>query len=61
MACKPDSSGADWFMCPLGTVGCPISHGGRTPHCIACTEGTPCRFDHDPPALERDYVAGEYS
>jgi hypothetical protein len=48
--CKPDSSGANWFRCAQGTVGCPRIHDGRTPHCIACTAGDPC--GHNPPVLE---------
>jgi hypothetical protein len=64
-SCKPDSSGADWFQCAQGTIGCPRVHDGRTPHCIACTAATrvalildldadaapPCPFEHDPPVL----------
>jgi hypothetical protein len=50
--CKPDSTGADWFACSRGTVGCPYVHDHRSPHCIACEAGEPCRFRHDPPVLE---------
>lgn len=51
--CRPDSSGADWFMCSRGTVGCPFVHDGLTPHCIECAAGfPPCKWAHDPPALE---------
>lgn len=52
MSCKPDSTGANWFQCHHGTIGCPRIHDGRTPHCIACTEGTQCEFHHNPPELE---------
>lgn len=43
-----------WLMCSRGTVGCPHVHDGRTPHCIECAAGEPCRFAHDPPCLEMD-------
>lgn len=59
IGCKPDSSGANWFMCPRGTVGCPIMHDGLTPHCIACTAGEPCEWEHDPPGLEMTVEAYE--
>jgi len=52
MNCLPDSSGADWFMCHRGTVGCPRIHDGLTPHCIECAAGGPCGWDHEPPVLE---------
>ena len=48
--CKPDSTGADWFACARGTIGCPRIHDGLTPHCLACAHGT-CRY-HDPAVLE---------
>ena len=51
--CLPDSSGADWFKCHRGTVGCPYVHDGMLPHCIECQAGGPCRFEHDPPAVEK--------
>ena len=50
--CRIDSQSNHWFKCAHGTVGCPVIHGDRTPHCIACTAGEPCQFAHDPPALE---------
>ena len=50
--CKPDSSGANWFRCHRGTVGCPRIHDGLTPHCIACVAGESCEWEHEPPALE---------
>ena len=51
--CRPDSSGANWFMCSRGTVGCPICHDGLTPHCIECTDPSlTCRYGHEPPAVE---------
>lgn len=46
--CRPDSSGADWFVCPRGTIGCPICHDGLTPHCRECAAGA-CSFGHEPP------------
>ena len=59
--CRPDSSGADWFRCSNGTVGCPRIHGGRTPHCIACASATPCRYQHNPPALEEAALTSSQS
>lgn len=67
-SCRPDSSGSDWFRCTRGTVGCPKTHDGLVPHCIACQAGEPCH--HDPPAVEmtwdeytktRAYVASAYA
>ena len=60
MSCKVDSwilNGGDaWFRCPRGTLGCPISHDGRTPHCIYCVEQEgPCPYEHDPPGVERSW------
>lgn len=54
VVCRPDSSGAGWFQCARGTVGCPYIHDGRTPHCIACANGTSCAYRHDPPVLETE-------
>lgn len=54
VACRPDSTGANWFQCANGTIGCPYIHNGRTPHCIACGNGTPCEYRHDPPVLETE-------
>lgn len=59
-SCKPDSSGANWFMCHLGTVGCPRVHEGLIPHCIECAAGGPCRYQHDPPAVERPCRGGDF-
>lgn len=57
--CRPDSSGADWFQCARGTVGCPRCHDGLTPHCIECSAGGPCRYGHDPPAVEVTVEEGQ--
>lgn len=59
-ACRPDSSGADWFRCSHGTIGCPRVHDLLTPHCIECAAGVSCGWDHDPPALERKMTLEEY-
>lgn len=60
MTCLPDSSGANWFQCALGTVGCPRVHDLVTPHCIACAAGGPCPWGHDPPAVARTMTQEEY-
>ena len=56
MSCRVDSwvlnGGTAWFQCSRGVVGCPVIHDGLTPHCIACAAGEPCRYNHEPPALE---------
>lgn len=46
MSCRIDGQGNHWFACAYGTVGCPVIHNDRTPHCIACTAGEPCRYHH---------------
>jgi hypothetical protein len=50
--CRIDGQGNHWFACTHGTVGCPVIHNGRTPHCIACTAGEPCRYQHGAQGLE---------
>lgn len=55
MSCRADSTGADWFTCARGTVGCPRIHDDRTPHCTGCLAGD-CRFAHDPPAVEMSWA-----
>jgi hypothetical protein len=60
VTCRVDTQSNHWFQCALGTVGCPHVHNGRTPHCIECAAGGPCRYQHDPPELEvgvEEYVA----
>lgn len=52
MACRVDSQPNHWFRCAHGTTGCPHFHDGRSPHCIACAAGEPCRYQHTPPVLE---------
>jgi hypothetical protein len=47
MSCKPDSTGADWFVCYHGTTGCPICHDGMTPYCRDCAAGN-CNGPHEP-------------
>lgn len=58
--CRPDSSGANWFKCAHGTVGCPRVHDLLTPHCIECTAGGECGWGHEPPVLERKMSPEEY-
>jgi hypothetical protein len=50
--CRIDTQSYHWFQCSRGTVGCPVIHDGRTPHCIACAdENTEC-ISHAEPVLE---------
>lgn len=57
--CRVDSwvlnGGKAWFRCHYGTLGCPVSHDGLTPHCVECVADGPCRYHHDPPAIERTW------
>lgn len=46
--CRRDSTGADWFVCHRGTIGCPRVHDSVTPHCREC-ETHSCSWGHEPP------------
>lgn len=43
--CQPDSSGADWFECARGTVGCPRVHDRVQPTCRHCGSSGPAHRD----------------